>query len=120
MKCYQFTTTATLKDKDAGKFWLNQDFIGTIEVRAESVQDALSEYVGTLSDIYSVDVSKTAIRHKRAMLIDTESGETVQMGYILNCKCVLEHTGDHELVNKNIDLWVKILEVTIPDFGKHA
>lgn len=120
MKTYLFRTTATVKENDQGKYGLDGDFIGNIEVRAENLPAALVKYADTVKDRYYVEVSKTAIQRKSGMFVNRNIGETVQTGYVINGKCDFEHADGHKWVKKNIDLWVEIKEISIPDFGKLA
>ena len=120
MKTYLFKTAATVKEMDQGKYWLDRDFIGNVEVRAENLTEALASYADIVKKEYYVEVSKTAIKRKNGMFVDRLNGETVQVGYVLTGRYDCELADGYKWVKKYIDLWVKIHEVSTPDFSKIA
>ena len=116
MKTYLFKTAATVKEADQGNYWIDRGFIGNIEVTAENLTDALARYADIVEKKYYVGVSKTAIKRKNGMFVDRLNGETVQVGYVLTGR--FELADGYKWVKKYIDLWVKIHEVSTPDFSK--
>ena len=120
MKTYLFKTAATVKEMDQGKYWLNGDFIGNVEVRAENLTDALASYADIVEKEYYVEVSKTAIKRKKGMFVDRLNGETVQVGYVITGRYYFELADGYKWVKKYIDLWIDVKELSIPDFGKIA
>lgn len=44
MKEYLFKTTATMKEYNCRKWWINSDVISDIEINAENLNQALKEY----------------------------------------------------------------------------
>ena len=118
MKTYLFKTAATVKEADQDNYWVDRDFIGKVEVKAENLTDALADYVNIINKEYDVKVSKTAIDRKNAMFVDRLNGETVQIGYVITGGYDFELADGHKWVKKYIDLWVDVREVSIPNFSK--
>lgn len=120
MKTYLFKTAATVKEMDQGKYWLDRDFIGNVEVRAENLTGALARYAEIVEKKYYVGVSKTAIKRKNGMFVDRPNGETVQVGYVITGRYDYELADGCKWVKKYIDLWIDVKELSIPDFEKIA
>lgn len=120
MKTYLFKTAATIKEADQGNYWIDRDFIGNIEVKAENLTNALASYANIVKKEYYVKVSKTAIKRKNSMFVDRLNGETVQIGYVITGSYDFELADEYRWVKKYIDLWVDVREVSIPNFSKIA
>ena len=115
-KQYSFNTSTTVKEKDRGKWWLNNDLVRTIELEAISLCEALEKYRQIVNDRTDVRISKNAIQKKEKMFIDRRFGErSKQIGYVITgSTCFERENGD--LVNKFIDLWVEIRVINYPAF----
>ena len=115
-KQYSFNTSTTVKEKDRGKWWLNNDLVRTIELEAISLCEALEKYRQIVNDRTDVRISKNAMQKKENMFIDRRFGErSKQIGYVITgSTCFERENGD--LVNKFIDLWVEIRVITYPAF----
>ena len=115
-KQYSFNTSTTVKEKDRGKWWLNNDLVRTIELEAISLCEALEKYRQIVNDRTDVRISKNAIHKKQNMFIDRRFGErSKQIGYVITGSTYFERENGI-FVNKFIDLWVEIRVISYPDF----
>ena len=115
-KRYSFNTSTTLKEKDRGKWWLNNDLVRTIELEAISLCEALEKYRQIVNDRTDVRISKNAIHKKEKMFQEIKpGGPSKQIGYVITGSTSFEreHGG---FVNKFIDLWIEIRVVSYPAF----
>lgn len=111
---YQFKTTATMKDYNRRKWWIDSGIIREITIEADSIQNALDQYRETVSDRYYIDISKTALKNKQAMYIDTKSGETLQTGYVITASTEFSDSDTYRSTVQYIDLWVTINIISNP------
>ena len=115
-KQYSFNTSTTVKEKDRGKWWLNNDLVRTIELEAISLCEALEKYRQIVNDRTDVRISKNAIQKKEKMFIDRRFGErSKQIGYVITGSTCFERENGG-FVNKFIDLWVEIRVINYPAF----
>lgn len=113
---YSFNTSTTVKEKDRGKWWLDNDLVKTIELEASSLVEALEKYMEIVNDRTDVQISKNAIQKKQNMFIDRRFGErSKQIGYVITGSTCFERENGG-FVNKFIDLWVEIRVITYPAF----
>lgn len=113
---YSFNTSTTLKEKDQGKWWLDEDLVKTIELDASNLREALEKYMEIVNDGYYVHISKNAIQKKEKMFQEIKpGGPSKQIGYVITGSTSFEreHGG---FVNKFIDLWIEIRVVSYPAF----
>ena len=106
---FQFNTIVAMKPVDRDKWYIDPDMVKQIEVEAETVNDALKGYVDIVSDNpYYLEISKTALKRKKKMFVDTKDGAK-QTGYVITAKTMFEvdHYRD-KWIDKYIDLWVDI------------
>lgn len=116
---YQFETTATMKEYNRRKWWIDPDIIQEITTEAAAMGEALKKYQEAVKDRVNVDISDSAIKHKNAMYQDTGNGETVQVGFVITAST--EFDNDHRgWVKQYIDLWVTIKTVSNPFEGVTA
>lgn len=113
---YSFKTSATLKEKDREKWWLDDDLVKTIELEASNLCEALEKYRQVVNDTYYVQISKNAIHKKEKMFIDIKSsGGSKQIGYVITgSTCFESEKGG--FIKKFIDLWIEIRVVSYPAF----
>ena len=111
---YSFKTSTTLKEKDLGKWWLDDDLVKTIELDASNLSEALEKYREIVNDTDYVQISKNAIQKKEKMFMEIKpGGRSKQIGYVITgSTCFERENGD--LINKFIDLWVEIRIVSYP------
>ena len=102
-----------MKDRDRGKWWIDPDIIGAKYINAESVNDALKQYVDIVNDY--VSISNNAIKNRQPMFIDKRDGKTQQTGYVITGKMLFDN-GHGRWIEKYIDLWIDISIVAIPKF----
>ena len=80
---YQFKTTATMKEYNRRKWWIDSGIIREITTEAATMGEALQQYREAVKDKYYIDISDNAIKNKNAMYQDTTNGEAVQVGFII-------------------------------------
>lgn len=112
---YVFKTKVSMKPVDREKWYIDPNFIKLQEIEGDNVKDALNKYVEVISDNpYYCFVSKTALRRKNKMYIDTKDGAK-QIGYVITAKTSFEKNY-YNWIDKYIDLWVEINELKTPAF----
>ena len=110
-----FKTSATMKDYNRDKWWIDRGIIGEKIIAADSTAEALDKYVKSVeSDDYTT-ITKNAIKYKEAMYIDNESGEAEQCGYVITSSQDVQDD-DVKLSKQYIDLWITILTVVPTKF----
>ena len=110
-----FKTSATMKDYNRNKWWIDKGIIGEKIITADSTAEALDKYVKSVeSDDYTT-ITKNAITNKRAMYIDNESGEAEQCGYVITASQYFQDDNG-KLSKQYIDLWITILTVVPTKF----
>ena len=110
-----FKTSATMKDYNRNKWWIDKGIIGEKIITADSTAEALDKYVKSVeSDDYTT-ITKNAIKNKKAMYIDNESGEAEQCGYVITASQYFQDE-DGKLSKQYIDLWITILTVVPTKF----
>ena len=110
-----FKTSATMKDYNRNKWWINKGIIGEKIITADSTAEALDKYVKSVeSDDYTT-ITKNAIKNKKAMYIDNESGEAEQCGYVITASQDFQDE-DGKLSKQYIDLWITILTIAPTKF----
>ena len=117
MKTYLFNTAATMKEHDRKNWWIDRDIIPEHYINAESVKDALTEYVKIAAVKHYVFISENALKTKSAMYIDLKDGGCKQTGYVITGKTSIEGDNYH-YVDKYIDLWIDISIVETPNFDE--
>ena len=110
MKRFRFETTATMKEYNFKKWWIDGDLIPKFTIKAENLKEALAEYVEMVKNSHCVEISKTAIRNKKPMYQDTENGP-IQMGYVITGKTEFRNDEKYCWTTQYIDLWVTIYEL---------
>jgi hypothetical protein len=113
MKTYLFKTTATMKDNDQEKWWIDRNIINDKYIHAKTIEDALKQYVNIVDDC--VSISNNAIKNRQPMFIDKKDGKTQQIGYVITGKTLFNNDRG-KWIEKYIDLWIYISIVTTPDF----
>ena len=110
-----FKTSATMKDYNKNKWWIDRGIIGEKIIAADSTAEAIDKYVKSVeSDDYTT-ITKNAIKNKKAMYIDNESGEAEQCGYVITASQYFQDD-DGNLSKQYIDLWITILTVVPTKF----
>ena len=110
-----FKTSATMKEYNRNKWWIDEGIIGEKIIAADSTAEAIDKYVKSVeSDDYTT-ITKNAIKNKKAMYIDNESGEAEQCGYVITASQDFQDE-DGKLSKQYIDLWITILTVVPTKF----
>jgi hypothetical protein len=74
MKNYIFKTTATMKEYNCKKYWIDSGIVGEIHIAAENVQEALEKYRAIVEEKHCITISNNAIKNKSKMYVDTTTG----------------------------------------------
>lgn len=115
MTKYIFRTTATMKPYNCKDWWINGDIITEKRITADNLNQALTAFAELVEENHYISISRTAIKNKSAMYVNTKSGEARQVGYVITGKGDFD-TGAGKWVAQYIDLWVEILTVTDTEF----
>lgn len=115
MKNYIFRTTATMKEYNHCKWWIDSDIVTEKRIHAETVADALEIWRGQVEEQHYITVSKNAIKNKSEMFVDTDNGAK-QVGYVITGKTEFEDSKNYRWSEQYIDLWVTILTVIDTEF----
>ena len=115
MKNYIFKTTATMKEYNSKKWWIDSGIVRNIHITAENIREALKQYRETVAEKYYIGISDTAMKNKSPMYQDAANGEAVQAGYVITGKTEFQKDSG-EWNNQYIDLWVTVLTITETEF----
>ncbi len=108
---YIFKTTATMKEYNNKKWYIDGDIISDMRINADSVKNALEIYRERVKEKNYITISKNAIKNKSEMFVDLSDGGTKQVGYVITGKTEFDK-GDYTGYSlQYIDLWVTILTV---------
>lgn len=113
---YIFKTTATMKEYNNKKWWIDSDIIREISINADSLKQALEEYREIVKDKFYIEISNNAIKNKNPMFIDTPEGYCKQVGYVITGKTEFEDRENYKWSTQFIDLRVTILTVIDTNF----
>jgi len=108
---YIFKTTATMKEYNHKKWYIDANIISDMRINADSVGNALEIYRERVEEKYYITISKNAIKNKSEMFADLSDGSVKQVGYVITGKTEFDK-GDYTGYNTQyIDLWITILTV---------
>lgn len=110
-----FKTSATMKDYNRDKWWIDHAIIGEKIIIADSTAEALDKYIKSVERDDYTTITKNAIKKKEAMYIDNESGEAEQCGYVITASQDFQDD-DGKMSKQYIDLWITILTVVSTKF----
>lgn len=71
---YIFKTTATMKEYNNKKWWIDGDIISNMRINADSVENALEIYRERVEEKHYISISRNAIKNKSEMFVDTPGG----------------------------------------------
>lgn len=111
MNNYIFKTTATMKEYNNKKWYIDRDVVSDMRINADSVENALEIYRERVEEKYGINISKNAITNKSEMFVDLPDGETKQVGYVITGKTEFDKGDYTGYSTQYIDLWVTILTV---------
>lgn len=112
---YIFNTTATMKEYNNKKWWIASDIIPRKRIAAETLAEALTLYREAAEERHGIEISKTALKNKRPMYIDTKDG-VKQTGYVITGKTEFRDDDRYTWSAQYIDLWIEILTIVDTEF----
>lgn len=116
MKKYLFKTTTTMKEYNNKRWWIDSNIVKDKYITAENLTEALEKYRESVKEDEYILISKTAMKNKNPMYIDTLDGETKQVGYVITAKTEFEDRENYKWSEQYIDLWVNILTIEETEF----
>lgn len=108
---YIFKTTATMKEYNNKKWYIDGGIVSDMRIDADSVENALEIYRERVKEKNYIDISKNAMKNKSEMFVDLLDGGTKQVGYIITGKTEFDKGDYTGYSTQYIDLWVTILTV---------
>lgn len=111
---FEFETTTTMKEYNNKKWWIDPDVITSKIIKADTIATALERFQALVKEKHYISISDNAIKNKKPMYINTESGEK-QIGFVITGKSNFQ-TDAGRWVSNYIDLWVEILTVVDTKF----
>ena len=104
---YLFDTTATMKEYNRKKWWIDGDIIRQTTIKADNIEEALKLYKEYAYKSAFIEISNNAIKTKEPMYIDTEN-DAKQCGYVITAKADFQDSDNYKWSAQYIDLWVTI------------
>lgn len=102
---YIINTTTTITEHLRDKYWIDSDYVKPMQIKANTLSQALAEYRNRLQDDY-INVTVSALRCKSPMYV----GDGVQIGYVIKAHCKID---GHDVI---LDLWAEIIKTTQIDW----
>lgn len=108
---YIFKTTATMKEYNNKKWYIDGGIVSDMRIDADSVENALEIYRERVKEKHYINISKNAIKNKSEMFVDLSDGGAKQVGYVITGKTEFDKGDYTGYSTQYIDLWVTILTV---------
>ena len=108
---YIFKTTATMKEYNNKKWYIDGGIVSDMRINADSVGNALEIYREQVEEKYYISISRNAVKNKSAMFVDLLDGGAKQVGYVITGKTEFDKGDYTGYSTQYIDLWVTILTV---------
>lgn len=108
---FLFNTTATMKEYNRKKWWIDAKIIPNITIEADTIKEALKTYQKIVLEKHCITISDNAINKKNNMYKDTQHGPQ-QTGFVITGKAVFEN--NYKWTAQYIDLWVDIKIIKNP------
>lgn len=108
---YIFKTTATMKEYNNKKWYIDGGIVSDMRINADSVENALEIYREQVEEKHYINISKNAIKNKSEMFADLSNGSVKQVGYVITGKTEFDRGDYSGYSTQYIDLWVTILTV---------
>ena len=108
---YIFKTTATMKEYNNKKWYIDGGIISDMRIDADSVENALEIYRERVKEKHRITISKNAIKNKSEMFVDLSDGGIKQVGYVITGKTEFDKGDYTGYSTQYIDLWITILTV---------
>lgn len=115
MKTYIFKTTATMKEYNRRKWWIDGNVVTDERITAESLKAALDQFAERVKEKHYITISRNALSNKSPMYIDGAAGEPVQVGFVITGKTDFQDDFGRWR-GQYIDLGIEILSVSPVDF----
>jgi len=111
---YLFNTTATMKEYNNKKWWIDAGIVRPFTVEAENLKEALEKYREHVKNNNYITISDNALRRKNEMYIDLKDGTARQTGYVITGKTEFQDEQRGGWSTQYIDLWVTINQLLEP------
>ncbi len=108
---YIFKTTATMKEYNNKKWYIDGGIVSDMRINADSVENALEIYRERVKEKHFINISKNAIKNKSEMFADLSDGSVKQVGYVITGKTEFDRGDYSGYSTQYIDLWITILTV---------
>lgn len=108
---YIFKTTATMKEYNNKKWYIDGGIVSDMRIDADSVENALEIYRERVKEKHGITISKNAIKNKSEMFVDLSNGGVKQVGYVITGKTEFDKGDYTGYSTQYIDLWITILTV---------
>lgn len=108
---YIFKTTATMKEYNNKKWYIDGGIVSDMRINADSVENALEIYRERVKEKHYISISKNAIKNKSEMFADLLDGSVKQVGYVITGKTEFDRGDYSGYSTQYIDLWITILTV---------
>lgn len=108
---YIFKTTATMKEYNNKKWYIDGGIVSDMRIDADSVENALEIYREQVEEKHYINISKNAIKNKSEMFADLSDGSVKQVGYVITGKTEFDRGDYSGYSTQYIDLWITILTV---------
>lgn len=108
---YIFKTTATMKEYNNKKWYIDGGIVSDMRINADSVENALEIYREQVEEKHYINISKNAIKNRSEMFADLSDGSVKQVGYVITGKTEFDRGDYSGYSTQYIDLWVTILTV---------
>ena len=108
---YIFKTTATMKEYNNKKWYIDGGIVSDMRINADSVENALEIYRELVKEKHYIIISKNAIKNKSEMFVDLSNGGVKQVGYVITGKTEFDKGDYTGYSTQYIDLWITILTV---------
>lgn len=108
---YIFKTTATMKEYNNKKWYIDGGIVSDMRINADSVENALEIYRERVEEKHYINISENAIKNKSEMFADLSDGSVKQVGYVITGKTEFDRGDYTGYSTQYIDLWVTILTV---------
>lgn len=108
---YIFKTTATMKEYNNKKWYIDRGIVSDMRINADSVENALEIYREQVEEKHYINISKNAIKNKSEMFVDLSDGNIKQVGYVITGKTEFDKGDYTGYSTQYINLWVTILTV---------
>lgn len=116
MNTYIFKTTATMKEYNSKKWWIDSGIVRDITIHATTIAEALEQYREQVKEKYYIEISNNALKNKNPMFVDDKNGVAVQVGYVITGKTEFENRENYRWSTQYINLWVTIITVIDTEF----